>query len=596
MGCKDYYRVLGLEKGATQEDIKKAYRKLALRFHPDKNKEANAEEIFKDIAEAYEVLSDVDKKSTYDTFGNEGLHQGHQSRSRQRARNNQFESYFFCPKDPFDLFRSFFGSQDPFKSSFVDPFSSLFKSHQDILFGLHPSPFPNKQSVFDFSPIFNRAKTDSSIFVNQPSEGSTFSTTERTGDGGTVHISKTVIGEDGSIRREMSFRAPSETKPRESERKNSVQNIRREQSEPTLKSRYAAPDTVTLHKRNENKYNWTYQPVKEHVGSINSNKDKNKYCNESNHLSDKNTTSSQGSSPHTDNDMNFNTNIIPIITRKNNSERSASTQSRKTDRQYNQGEQKVQSSPDKTTNVNRKPSPVRTTISPSRKLNYHKSQIPMNGTSPSRKPSPRPRPNTNPNLDKQSYGNSTKRTVSPRGRTTPRQKTTVFQGLNPSLINENINARKSSETQKPKELNLSEKKKLKNKLSNNNKESIPRYLQATQSSTRRMSGSPSNAEKEQPGTQSNSKDLRQKENKVAQPKHSTAVKEETGKYKIKTNQNVPTSRLIQCGLCKRNYDKSMVAHHTTQCKATPEQYHMIPPPPTSVPLHPSLPRHSLLMV
>ena len=55
---KDYYRILGISRGATQDDIKKAYKKMALKFHPDKNKDPGAEDKFKEIAEAYEVLSD----------------------------------------------------------------------------------------------------------------------------------------------------------------------------------------------------------------------------------------------------------------------------------------------------------------------------------------------------------------------------------------------------------------------------------------------------------------------------------------------------------------------------------------------------------
>lgn len=73
---KDYYKTLGIQKGATDDDIKKAYRKLALKFHPDKNKSPGAEDRFKEIAEAYEVLSDKKKREVYDRYGEEGLKGG----------------------------------------------------------------------------------------------------------------------------------------------------------------------------------------------------------------------------------------------------------------------------------------------------------------------------------------------------------------------------------------------------------------------------------------------------------------------------------------------------------------------------------------
>ncbi|MGH0168453.1 UNVERIFIED_CONTAM: hypothetical protein FKN15_054720 [Acipenser sinensis] len=69
---KDYYRMLGVPSGSNEDEIKKAYRKMALKFHPDKNKDPNAEDKFKEIAEAYEVLSDPKKRSIYDQYGEEG--------------------------------------------------------------------------------------------------------------------------------------------------------------------------------------------------------------------------------------------------------------------------------------------------------------------------------------------------------------------------------------------------------------------------------------------------------------------------------------------------------------------------------------------
>ena len=70
---KDYYEVLGISKDATSQEVKKAYRKLAMKFHPDVNKEDSAEENFKEINEAYEILSDQEKRDVYDRYGHDGL-------------------------------------------------------------------------------------------------------------------------------------------------------------------------------------------------------------------------------------------------------------------------------------------------------------------------------------------------------------------------------------------------------------------------------------------------------------------------------------------------------------------------------------------
>src|ERR1700760_1780365 len=74
MSKRDYYEILGVQKGATAEEIKKAYRKVAMQFHPDRNPgDKAAEEKFKEAAEAYEVLSDADKRAQYDRYGHAGL-------------------------------------------------------------------------------------------------------------------------------------------------------------------------------------------------------------------------------------------------------------------------------------------------------------------------------------------------------------------------------------------------------------------------------------------------------------------------------------------------------------------------------------------
>lgn len=73
---KDYYKTLGVDKSASAEELKKAYRKLAMKYHPDRNKgDKAAEEKFKSINEAYAVLSDTDKKKEFDTYGSDGFRQ-----------------------------------------------------------------------------------------------------------------------------------------------------------------------------------------------------------------------------------------------------------------------------------------------------------------------------------------------------------------------------------------------------------------------------------------------------------------------------------------------------------------------------------------
>uniref|UniRef100_A0A8C2TR18 DnaJ heat shock protein family (Hsp40) member B2 n=1 Tax=Coturnix japonica TaxID=93934 RepID=A0A8C2TR18_COTJA len=113
----DYYEALGVSRNATADDIKKAYRKAALKWHPDKNPDNKeyAEQKFKEIAEAYEVLSDKQKRDIYDRYGKEGLMGAGGGGSRADAGAPEFTFTF---RSAHDVFREFFGGRDPFADFF----------------------------------------------------------------------------------------------------------------------------------------------------------------------------------------------------------------------------------------------------------------------------------------------------------------------------------------------------------------------------------------------------------------------------------------------------------------------------------------------
>lgn len=91
---RDYYEVLGVQKNAPQDEIKSQYRKLALKFHPDRNKSPDAAEHFKEISEAYAVLSDSEKRKIYDTYGHSGVDGRYSTEDIFRGARVNFEDIF----------------------------------------------------------------------------------------------------------------------------------------------------------------------------------------------------------------------------------------------------------------------------------------------------------------------------------------------------------------------------------------------------------------------------------------------------------------------------------------------------------------------
>lgn len=149
----DYYDILGVSKTATQEEIKKAYRKQALEWHPDRHKDDKevAEKRFKEVNEAYQILSDTQKRSAYDQYGHAAFTPGGGSpfSGGFSGQGSPFSSYTYYSNgegggnpfagfdfgDPFDIFEQFFGGGSPFRQARRVPRYSLTIDFMDAVKG-----------------------------------------------------------------------------------------------------------------------------------------------------------------------------------------------------------------------------------------------------------------------------------------------------------------------------------------------------------------------------------------------------------------------------------------------------------------------------
>lgn len=124
---EDYYKTLGVSKNASSDEIKKGYRKLALQYHPDRNKSKDAIEKFKELSHAYEVLSDSQKRQAYDQFGEQAFDQNGAQQTQQHHASGQEAPFTYSYQtqgadgssgftDPNDIFEQFFGGASPFST------------------------------------------------------------------------------------------------------------------------------------------------------------------------------------------------------------------------------------------------------------------------------------------------------------------------------------------------------------------------------------------------------------------------------------------------------------------------------------------------
>lgn len=207
-GGKDYYQILGIPRNASDEDIKKAYRKLALKYHPDKNKASGAEEKFKEVAEAYEVLSDKKKKDIYDKYGEEGLKSSGPAGGNAGGHGGTYTYQFHG--DPRATFAQFFGTSSPFQAFFdIGGGSRMFGGFDDDmevddigLGGIRGAPggaFRSQSFNVHGSPTKTKGRDQ-----DPPIEHDLYVTLEEINKGCTkkMKISRRVLQPDGSLKKE----------------------------------------------------------------------------------------------------------------------------------------------------------------------------------------------------------------------------------------------------------------------------------------------------------------------------------------------------------------------------------------------------------
>ncbi|KAF6025498.1 DNAJB2 [Bugula neritina] len=157
----DYYKLLEVSKDASQMEIKKSYRRLALKYHPDKNPDNldKAEKKFKLIAEAYEVLSDESRRKMYDQYGKSGVNRDDDSPT---YRPSHYSGFQHKSHDPRDIFNQVFGDSSPFMNFWNSQFHKTSSHSRPRSF--HENLFSTLDDDFDI--LFSTPSSRSTCYAN----------------------------------------------------------------------------------------------------------------------------------------------------------------------------------------------------------------------------------------------------------------------------------------------------------------------------------------------------------------------------------------------------------------------------------------------
>lgn len=169
MSGKDYYKILGISKSASDEEIKKAYRKLAMKYHPDRNKDDKvAEGKFKDISEAYAVLSNKEKRQQYDMFGSEGFHRKFSQEDifRDFDFGSIFSEFGFKGRSQGGFGNIFGGRYGSFRGG-GSPFGDSFGAHNR-----RPQPVKGRDIIYELPLTLEDVMENSEKLISYHRDGS----------------------------------------------------------------------------------------------------------------------------------------------------------------------------------------------------------------------------------------------------------------------------------------------------------------------------------------------------------------------------------------------------------------------------------------